>query len=155
MIGGAEMRIQEIIEKIENLEGNLIKKNGAIYISPSNMDKFVAYLKTCGEIETLLITPYLINLKDEALYELHYYEFEIEVDNNESESNYIEHAKLNALPEEIIRSIKPKAVTAKKDRQFFLAALRDYLKAMKEMTFEYDRKSDKSLLDAELFYQIF
>lgn len=154
MIGGVEMRIQEIIKKVENFEGNLIRKNGAIYISSSNMDKFVVYIESCEEIETLLITPYLVNLKDEALYELHYYEFEIEVDNG-LESNYIEHAKLNALPEEIIRSIKPKAVTAKKDRQFFLSALRDYLKAMKEMTFEYDRKSDKGLLDAELFYQIF
>ncbi|WP_339061078.1 hypothetical protein [Tepidibacillus marianensis] len=149
------MRIQEIIKRIENFEGNLIRRNGAIYISPANMDKFVAYLETCEEIETLLITPYLINLKDEALYELHYYEFEIEVVSNGSESSYVEHAKHNALPEEIIRNIKPKAMTAKKDKQFFLSALHDYLKAMKGMTFEYDRKSDKSLWNAELFYQIF
>jgi len=106
------------------------------------------------KIETLLIIPYLVNLKDEAMYELLYYDFEIKVARNGSESSYVEHDKNNILPEEIIRNIKPKAITTKKDKQFYLSALRDYLNAMKKMTFECDRKSNKSLLNAELFYQI-
>lgn len=148
------MRIQHIISEIEQFDGNHVRENGDIYISPSNMDKFETYLENCDDIETILITPYLINLKDGALYELHYYEFEIEM-LNASKSNYVEYAEGNMLPKEIIDNIKPKAIIAKKDKDFLLKVLHDYLKAMRHMTFEQDRKCDKRLENAELFYQIF
>lgn len=148
------MRIQHIIREIEQFDGNHVRENGDIYISPSNMDKFGTYLENCDDIETILITPYLINLKDGALYELHYCEFEIEM-LNASKSNYVEYAEGNMLPKEIINNIKPKAIIAKKDKYFLLRVLHDYLKAMRHMTFEQDRKHDKRLENAELFYQIF
>jgi len=153
-IGGAEMRIRQIIKEIKQLNGNYIRGNGDIYISPANMDKLAAYLENCEDIETILITPYLINLKDGGLYELLYYEFEVEV-LNISNSEYIDYTEGNVLPKEITSNIKPKAIIARKDRSFLLRVLHDYFKAMKNMTFVQDRKSNLRLDKAELFYQIF
>jgi hypothetical protein len=79
------------------------------------------YLENSVEIETILITPYLINLKDGALYELHYYEFEIEV-LYVPKSNYVEYAEGNILTKEITNNIKPKAVVSQKDKSFLLKA---------------------------------
>lgn len=148
------MRIQQIMKKVEPLNGNYIRESGDIYISPANIDKLGIYLEISDDIETILITPYLINLKDGALYELHYYEFEIEM-LNVSKSYYVEYPEGNILPKEITNNIKPKAVVSQKDKSFLLKVLHDYLKAMGQMTFEQDRKHDKRLEDAELFYQIF
>lgn len=148
------MKIQHIVKEIEKFEGNHIRDNGDVYIAPSNMDKFAGYIENCEVIESILVTPYLINLEDKSLYELLYYTFEMEV-LEKSNSNYIEYAKGNVLPEEITRNIKPKAVVDRKDKKFYIKALNDYLKAMKNMAFEVDRKSDTSLLNAQLFYQIF
>lgn len=118
------------------------------------MDKLATYLESCEDIDTILITPYLINLKDKSLYELLYCAFEIEM-LNISNSNYIDYAEGNVLPKEITNNIKPKALVDKKDKNFLSKALSDYLKAMKNMTFEQDRKHDTRLDSAELFYQIF
>ncbi|NMA64903.1 MAG: hypothetical protein GX957_01510 [Clostridiaceae bacterium] len=148
------MGIKQIMKKIEQLDGNYIRESGDIYISPANIDKLGIYLENSDDIETILITPYLINLKDGALYELHYYEFEIEV-LNIPKSNYVEYAEGNILSKEITSNIKPKAVVSQKDKNFLLEALQDYLKAMGQMAFEQDRKHDKRLENAELFYQIF
>lgn len=148
------MRIQQIIKEIGQLNGNYIRNSGDIYISPANIDKLEIYLENSDDIETILITPYLINFKDGALYELHYYEFEIEV-LNVPKSNYVEYVEGNILPKEITNNIKPKAVVSQKDKTFLLKALYDYLKAMGQMTFEQDRKHDERLENAELFYQIF
>lgn len=148
------MRIQQIIREIEKLNGNHFRESGDIYISPSNMDKLATYLENCEDIETILITPYLINLKDGSLYELLYYAFEVDV-LDISNSNYIDYAEGNVLPKEIICNIKPKAVVARKDKHFLLRVLYDYLKAMKHMTFKQDRKHDTRLENAELYYQIF
>lgn len=148
------MRIQQIIREIEQLNGNYIRESRDVYISPANIDKLGIYLENSDDIETILITPYLINLKDGVLYELHYYEFEIEV-LNVPKSNYIEYAEGNILPKEITNNIKPKVVVAQEDKNFLLKALHDYLKAMGQMTFEQDRNHDKRLKNAELFYQVF
>jgi hypothetical protein len=148
------MKIQQIIKEIEQFEGNHTRNDGDIYITPSNMDKFAGHMENCEVVASILITPYLINLKDKSLYELLYYTFEMEV-LEISNSNYIEYAKENVLPEEITRNIKPKAVVNGKDKDFYIKALNDYLKAMKNMAFEDNRKSDTSLLNAQLFYQIF
>ena len=148
------MRIQQIIKEIEQLNGNYIRESGDIYISPANIDKLRLYLENSDDIETILITPYLINLKDGVLYELHYYEFEIEA-LDVPKSNYVEYAESNILPKEITNNIKPKVIVYQKDKAFLLKALDDYLKAMSQMTFEQDRRHDKRLENAELFYQIF
>lgn len=148
------MRIQQIKKEIEQLSGNYIRESSDIYISPANIDKLGIYLENSDDLETILITPYLINLKEGALYELHYYEFEIEV-LNVSKSNYVEYAEGNILPEEITNNIRPKVVVAQEDKNFMLKALYDYLKAMEQMTFELDKNHDKRLENAELFYQIF
>ncbi|NLW47276.1 MAG: hypothetical protein GXY86_08070 [Firmicutes bacterium] len=148
------MRLQQIIKEIGQLNGNHIRESGDIYISPANIEKLGIYLENSDDIETILITPYLINLKDGALYELHYYEFEIEV-LNVPKSNYVEYGEGNMLPKEITNNIKPKVVVSQKDKTFLLKALYDYLKAMGQMTFEQDRKHDERLENAELFYQIF
>lgn len=148
------MRLQQIIKEIGQLNGNHIRESGDIYISPVNIDKLGMYLENSDDIETILITPYLINLKDRALYELHYYEFEIEV-LNVPKSKYVEYAEGNILPKEMTNNIKPKAVVSQKDKNFLLKALQGYLKTMGQMTFEQDRKHDKRLENTELFYQIF
>ncbi|NLD49418.1 MAG: hypothetical protein GX660_19865 [Clostridiaceae bacterium] len=148
------MRIHQVIREIEQLDGNHVRENGDIYISPSNMENLATYLENCDDVETILITPYLINLKDRGLYELLYYAFEIEVQNRVN-SAYVDYAEGNVLPKEITSNLKPKAVIEKKDKNFLQKAIYEYLETMKNMTFEQDRKSDARLSDAELFYQIF
>jgi hypothetical protein len=148
------MKTQQIINEIQKMNGNYIRESGHVYISPSNMSKLGIYFENSDDVETILITPYLINIIDEALYELHYYEFEIEV-LNVSKSNYLEFSGGNILPNEITNNIKSKAVVSQKDKRFLIKALQDYLTAMGQMTFEQDRQHDKRLENAELFYQIF
>lgn len=148
------MRIHQIIREIEQLDGNHVRENGDIYISPSNMDKLVTYLVNCDDVETIFITPYLINLRDRGLYELLYYAFEVEV-HDRVNSAYEEYEEGNVLPKEITSNLKPKAVVDRKDKSFLQKAIHGYLDAMRNMTFEQDRKSDTRLADAELFYQIY
>lgn len=148
------MRIHQIIREIEQLDGNHVRENSDIYISPSNMDKLATHLENCDDVETILITPYLINLKDRGLYELLYYAFEVAV-HDRVNSAYVEYARGNVLPKEITSNLKPKAIVDRKDKNFLQKAIRRYLDAMKNMTFEQDRKSDARLADAELFYQIY
>jgi len=148
------MAIESIIEKTLNAKGNYCRNSGDIYISPTNMESFAKYLDSCNDISSILITPYLVNTEDGALYELHYYEFMLEVLDT-PQSYFIEYSKSNTLPEEIVNNIKPKAVVAKNDKDFLIKSLENYLKNMKGMAFEQDRNSNKRLEKANLFYQIF
>ena len=135
-------------------EGNYCQGNGEIYISLVNMKNFVKLLESCDAITNMLITPFLINTDDGALYELHYYEFEIERF-NESHSFYIEYAEGNALPKEIVNNLKPKAIVAKNDEAFLINVLNNYLTKMEGMKFEQDRKSNIRIEKASLFFQVY
>jgi len=48
------MRVQETIKRVENLDGNLIRRDGDIYIAPINMDKFVVHLEACEKLKLCL-----------------------------------------------------------------------------------------------------
>ncbi|MCL2163706.1 MAG: hypothetical protein FWH55_04765 [Oscillospiraceae bacterium] len=148
------MTTEDIIKKTLGNKGNYCRGNGDIYISPMNMGNFVNYLDDCDDVPSVLITPYLINTEDDDLYELHYYEFELEAQDT-AQSYFVEHQEGNVLPEEIVKSIKPKVIIAKNDKAFLIKSLHNYLKSMERMDFEQDRNNNKRLEKAVLFYQIF
>lgn len=147
------MNFTEHIKYIQSMSGNFENNTGDCFITPENIEKLPLLLRDCDDIQGILITPYLIT-KDDNLYELHYYEFELEV-SDESKSCYAEYPKSNSLPLEIVENIKPKAIVSKKDKTFFVDALDKYLVAMKRMGFLYDKTSIPDLQDANLFFQIF
>jgi len=148
------MNIETILKKTIEDKENHIRGNGDVYITPKNMESFTNYLKNCDCVPNLLVTPYLINTKEDALLELHYYEFELEV-LDVPQSYFVEYPDGNNLPEEIIKNIKPKAIVAKNDKTFSIDSLRHYIRYMQGMEFEKDRNSNKKLEKADLFYQIF
>lgn len=148
------MSIEIIIKKIQGLNGNFCHREGDIYISPINMESLVSFLENDNNISSILITPYLISSKNNTLYELHYYEFELEV-LDIPQSHLIKYDKNNILQKEIVDKISPKAVVAKNDKDFFMKALKNYLKAMKTMTFEEEKNNNEKLTNSKLFYQIF
>jgi hypothetical protein len=146
---------QEIfIKKIKEMADNHYRENGDIYIADANMGRLLKCIEACSELPSILITPYLINLSDGALYELHYYEMEFEVIDT-PRSYFVEHNGDNKLPPEIAYNLKPKAVIAKNDKEFFLNSLNHYLRKMSDMTFEEERKTNKRLIETKLFYQVF
>ena len=148
------MTLKAIFTSIQGLEGNLSRENENVFISQVNMESFVKRLEECSDISSILITPYLINTDDYALYELHYYEFELDVIMTDK-SYFVEYAKGNVLPKEIVDNFKPKAIVAQGDSLFLITALSNYLEKMRNMTFDRDRNADKRLEKAELFYQVF
>ena len=141
------MNVYDILTSAEQYEGNYT------YITVSNMDKLVSVLETYEQIEGILITPYLI-IENEAIYELLYYTFEIEVVDSYN-SRYIEFLEGNSLPREVLDNLKPKLVVNKRDTTLYFAALKNYLTAMKKMKFELERNNSGKLMEATLYYQIF
>ena len=148
------MTIKAIIQKTLTAKGNHTRGNEDTYIAPSNMETFVEDIGNCSDFTSILITPYLFNTEDDALYELHYYEFELEI-RDVPQSYYAEYQEGNILADEIVNNIKPKAIIAKNDKVFLVKSLQNYLKNMESMVFAQDRKINKSLENADLFYQIF
>ena len=71
------MTIQKLISEISRMEGNL-NRGRNIHISVPNMDRFTNHLSEVDARQGILITPYLI-AGNSSLYELHYYEFDVEV----------------------------------------------------------------------------
>ena len=146
------MKFDNLVEIIENMEGNYSSKTGGLYILPANIERLSEMINNCDDLQSILITPFLITVNG-GLYELHYYEFEIEI-GNVSKSYYVEYQQGNVLPPEIIKNIKPKAMVSNKDKDFFINAVDDYFTAMRKMTFESDRLSNIALNDANLYFQI-
>ncbi|MCL2137773.1 MAG: hypothetical protein FWH40_09735 [Coriobacteriia bacterium] len=105
------------------------------------------------DIGAVLIVQFLLSFNDLATYELLYYKFQINVEEDEA-SHYIEYPAINDLPEEITSKIRPKAIAAKGDVDFIRDAIVNYLSAMDTMLFESERRNPK-LIDAELFYQVY
>jgi hypothetical protein len=117
------------------------------------MKCFLGYVTENRIMPDILITPYLICLETEDLYELHYYEFSIDI--GEGESYYVNYNEKNTLPKEITQNMKPRAVIAKGDVEFYINALSEYLVAMEKMCFNEDKEHYPQLKEAVLFYEIF
>lgn len=148
------MSITLIIRKIESFDGNYCRSNNDIYISSKNMWCFLEMIEKQEQMLNMLITPYLIIEDSNFVYELHYYEFELEIINIQK-SYFVEHFQGNTLPEEIVKNIKSKGVVAEGDKAFYLKALQQYLIEMEKMEFKYDKEHDKKLEKASLYFQIF
>jgi|GEM_PF-5176228 len=148
------MNFDTVVELVQNMDGNYRLRVDDVYISPANIEKLPEMIDACDDIQSILITPFLISLTENKLYELHYYEFELEIVSL-THSHYIEYNQGNCLPKEIVENIKPKAVVAQKDKTFYITALNNYLTAISRMTFEDDRLSSSVLSDADLYFQIY
>lgn len=146
--------MKRIINRVIELPGNYIDSVGRVYLSIENMKTMlIMFSEETIETESFLFTPFLINPESNALYELHYYEFEIEVSNT-NEVRYIEHSKENSLPEEIVANIKPKAVVPKNSVEKYINVLNGYLYAMQRMELE-EVDAYSELEQGELFFRIY
>lgn len=145
------MTIHNLIADITRMDGNL-NRGRNLYISVSNMDCFADQLSGIDAKQGILITPYLI-VDNSILYELHYYEFDVEVRGDKS--YFANYNKSNILPIEITEKLKPQVIVAVGDTCFYSEAVNKYLSNMKTMRFEEDKEHYPKLRNAELFYQIF
>jgi hypothetical protein len=148
------MKLEDVINRMRELEGNYNSQCREVYFSPENIKKFLLDIACCENFKEMLITPYLINIENKCVYELTYYEFSIDM-TDVKKSYFIEYSETNILPKEITENIKPKVVVAKDDKDFLIKALQNYLKSMSDMLFEEERKADDRLNLAKLFYQFF
>lgn len=144
------MIIQSLIKKIMRLSGN-IQRGHEIYISPQNMEYFAEQLSGIDAQQGILITPYLI-IEGSSIYELHYYEFDIEVRNEASHFN--DYAPKNSLPDEITENLKPQAIIVTGDTKFYQESVSWYLKKMQKMKFSDVKSCYPEFQNSHLFYQI-
>ena len=145
------MTIENLIDTTTGLQGNLTRGN-SIYISSSNIDYFSKLICETDGKHGILITPYLI-IENGALYELNYYEFDIEV--KYEKSHYNEYNYQNLLPKEITKNLKPQAIVCVGDVAFYQKVVTWYLKNMQNMTFFDIITQNPELKNAKLYYQIF
>ncbi len=148
------MSVELITRKIENNDGNYCRNGDDIYISYENMNLFLKIIEDQEELLNILITPYLICENSNTIYELHYYEFELEV-TDIKKSYFIEYSERNTLPEEIVKNIKPKGIVAEYDKIFYIKALKEYLTEMVKMEFKNNKEQDERLKKSSLYFQIF
>lgn len=144
------MTIVNLINHVMKQQGNLERGNG-IYISSQNMDYFAKQLASIDAQQGILITPYLI-IKDGSLYELHYYEFDIEVRADKSYFN--DYNPKNTLPKEITQNLKPQAIIAVGDANSYQKSVTWYLENMQRMTFDEIMFHYPELRKAQVFYQL-
>ena len=147
--------MKDLIADICSGDGNF--RMNEIYISPCNMDLFASKIAGDIELEDLLITPFLIDIKKKAVYELHYYEFFIEMSTVTSVC-FCEYEKENKLAKEIVESIHPKAMVPFGDNMSYRNVVESYLYAMKHMKFETERKyllSVSSSTEYKLFFALY
>jgi len=152
--GGININFIKLVELIQQMSGNYCRRTDDIYILPSNVEKLTVLLNSCDDFHSILITPFLLNIKNDTIYELHYYEFEIEI-RDIQKSHYLDYAKENILPKEIIENIKPKAIISVGDNAFMTNALNSYFTAINKMTFDSDKQSIAALEDSSLYFQIY
>ena len=117
------MTIKNLIDKTEKMQENFLRGNG-VYISPKNMDYLAEQLEEIEAIQGILITPYLI-INNAGLYELHYYEFDVEVRGDES--HYVDYNPSNTLPREITENLNPQVIIAIGDKISYSKAVKGYL----------------------------
>lgn len=148
------MKTEMIINKLEKSPGNFCRDQNEIYISLSNMLTVPNLVKESEELHSILITPYLIGKDNHTVFELHYYEFEIEV--CELDKSYlIDYPEGNLLSKEIIDNFKPKAFVALNDFAFYERTLNNYLKNIQKASFKEEIKSDSRLENSMLYFQVF
>ena len=102
----------------------------------------------------ILITPFLVSINPELIFELLYYEFVIDI-LNVAESFSRDYPIGNGLPKEIIENIKPRAIAALGDKRFVEVVLGDYFKAMRRMRFDSVLEAYPELSQANLYYQMY
>ena len=140
-----------LMENLSKLNGNYVDGVGRVYITLKNIKILLKIIENSKELPNLLITPYLINLELDKIYELHYYEFEIDI----GETIYFYGYPIaNTLPLEITEKLAPRVVINKGNIDLYLEILRGYLNSMDSMEFETERQLE-DLKNATLFYQIF
>lgn len=145
------MTIQSLIDNTVKMQGN-IERGNQVYISSQNMGYFTEQLGGFDAKQGILITPYLI-VNNGGLYELHYYEFDVEVRGDKS--YYVDYNPRNTLPTEITENLKPQVIIAVGDRDSYHKAIKWYLANMSKMKFKEDKEHHHQLEDAQLYYQIF
>lgn len=145
--------IEKINNKLKTLDGNYKKENN-VYISSNNIKKIMDYIKNDKIMFSILITPYLINEKTGALYELLYYEQNIEII-EEGLSNYVDYNINNLLPKEVTDNFYPKINVNKTDCEFLIKYLNHYFNKMDNLKFKDVKNSHKELIDTKLYYQVF
>lgn len=148
------METEIIINILERYPGNLYWNQNDIYISLNNILTIPDLVKESEELHSLLITPYLISEDDHIIFELHYYEFEIEVCDLEK-SYLVDYPKGNLLSKEIVDNFKSKAFVALNDVAFYERILNNYLKSIQMASFKDERKSDNRLEKSMLYFQVF
>ena len=144
------MTIENLVKRVMKLHGNFQRGNG-IYISPHNMDYFAEQLAGIDAQQGVLITPYLI-IESGSIYELHYYEFDVEVRNEKSHFN--NYNPKNLLPKEITENLKPQVIIAVTNAGFYQKAVTWYLENMRKMTFSEVKGRYPELGNSHLFYEI-
>lgn len=144
--------MNDIMEKLELRDENVILNNNT-YISQENMYGLLNVIKDSESVPSLLITPYLINVQELKIYELHYYEYDIEITSGLSEAK--KYALDNNLPNEIIEGIIPGIIVNSKDYKFAVKELKSYLDSMGNMLFENIIKDYPIFSKRNLCYQIF
>lgn len=148
------METEMIINVLEESPGNFCRNQNDIYISLDNMLTIPDLVKKSGKLHSLLITPYLIGGDNYMIFELHYYEFEIEVCDLEK-SYFTDYPKGNLLSKEVIDNFKPKAFVAINDFAFYEKILNDYLKNIQMASFEEEKNLNNKLENSVLYFQIF
>ena len=81
-----------------------------------------------------------------SLYELHYYEFDVEVRGDKS--YYTNYDKNNTLPVEITEKLGPQAIVTAGDVDFYRKTVSEYLSNMKTMKFTADKEHYPQLRSA-------
>lgn len=122
-----------------------------IYIHPENIKKVLSSEK---EVLDLLITPFLIEVRNQEVYELLYYKTYSEVI-NDGKSETIAYNPNNLLSAEITSQIYPGAYINKRDISFFSEFWDSYFNSMGEMNFNDDSTAVKLLKKgAQIFYEV-
>ena len=145
------MNIYELLDSFKNMKGNYCI--GSLYISLENMEIFINELQNLDiELSSILITPFLIDVKQNKVYELHYYEFLIEI-SHVLFPVYMEYSQKNLLPKEVLENLKPKVYVPKGDKESFVYVFRNYIAVMKKMHLD-DETIIKSWSN-HLFFQLY
>ncbi len=146
------MNLKSITSKIKSLDGNYIMK-GSVYISNSNVKNLIILFEV-NPLESMLITPYLINEVSSKIYELHDYELSVEIIRT-GKLTFVEYDENNILTNEVLDNFNPKIILKESDRTILIKYLTYYFNTLNELNFEEDRKSNENLESANLYYQIF
>lgn len=144
--------IYDLIKEISCFDGNYHTND--VYFSINNMKVFAKNILNNIELCDLLITPFLINDEKFAIYELHYYEFELQLAAIDA-PYYLNYPKENKLSKEITDNIKPKIYIPVGDNISFSDAVHTYICAMEKMKFQDEKVYLLSQGNDKLYFQFY